>query len=186
MSSNQRLLVKTLGQILPRLFHSVVLNVPLEQRAKFEGWFKIELAAALHQEGFEVRLERTFHALSGKKPRADVAVRIGCATALIMLKTVNTNFRFPGVETRTRPITMNIAGVISDIGKLKDAPAETCGFVAFPVFPVAVDETKRGNQLEEYITRITESGATLVISDFQPRQAEWGISWYVCEVEKHG
>ena len=52
----------------------------------------------------------------------------------IELKTVNTNYRYENVENKTRPITMNIQGVIDDIEKLKSTNYinKAILFVVFP------------------------------------------------------
>ena len=178
--------IKDVKKIMSALLSAAVLDIPLRQRAKFENWFKIELAAALETAGYPVRLEESFQSQAGRTCRADIAATVEGTTCLLMLKTVNTNFRFPGVENLTRPITQNITEVIQDIEKLEGRPPGPAGFVLFPILPVASHELDRNEQLRRRPDRIRSTGVGFVATDFLSRHPDWGLSWYLCQVERHG
>lgn len=173
-------------QIMPQLLHAPVLDIALKQRAKFENWLKVELGAALDKAGFDVRLEKSYTDGGGALYRADVAVVVEGQTHLIMLKTVNTNFRFSGVENAHRPITKNIKGVMEDVHKLAVTLPHTSGYILFPVFPVAAQESGRAGQLAVYLNRIRSCGVEFVAEGFVLRHRDWGISWYSGKVIAHG
>lgn len=172
-----------LGTCLDELLRRSVLQVALRQRAKFEGWLKVELAHALEQRGVRAELEAS---VGGTSHRADIKIRSpGGEQFLIVLKTVNTNFRFPGVVERTRPITKNISGVIEDATKVRAASPLITGLLVFPVFPVASDEGHRVRQLAEHVKRIEQAGCRVELQGFvSPAGSDgsWGVSWFVMSV----
>jgi hypothetical protein len=159
------------------------LSIALRQRAKFEGWLKIELAHALEDRGASVSLEA---GVPGTRYRADVRATLpGPEEAYIMLKTVNTNFRFSGISSLTRPITKNIRGVIEDVSKLRASASEAPRLVIFPVFPVAAGIPIRELQLKRYITRIKSSGGSIEREGFltpSGSDGSWGIAWFIARV----
>jgi len=188
MPNNQcSTLVEMIKQIMPCLLASRALQVPLRQRAKFEGWFKIELTAALELQEARVCIEQDYPTGLGNRYRADLKVKLGAIGKefFIMLKTVNTNFRFDGVKNCTRPITKNIQGVIADIDKLRFLPHDTVGYVLFPVFPVSASERARQDQLKRHIDRLKDFG-NIVTDSFVRRASDWGISWFLMEVKFQG
>lgn len=173
--------VAVLGELLGEILTRPVLEVAMVQRAKFEGWLKLELAYALRQHNVECALEVP---VDGTSYRADIGAKFPDGErVLVMLKTVNTNFGFSGIESRTRPITRNIDGVIDDLNKLSGAQGRTARLVAFTVAPVHADEGRRDRQLHGYLQRIEERGRGHVErSGFvRPRYAkgEWGIGWFL-------
>ena len=86
------------------------------QRAKFEGWLKFELAACAAGHGATgVSLEAPY----SDSCRCDLAFHFEGRRVMMELKTANTNWRIDGVESSTRPITENIAGVVRDGMKLR-------------------------------------------------------------------
>jgi hypothetical protein len=172
--------------LVPTLLVSNRLDIPLRQRAKFEGWLKIELAAGLAEQGWRTRLEQPYTIADGRHCRADVAVwpDVESDKLLIMLKTVNTNFRFDGVEPAARPVTMNFDGLIDDIRKLSDLPPATTGYVLFPVFPVSGDEGEREAKLRSYLDRVTATGVALDANSYVARTARWGIAWFLVRVNR--
>lgn len=173
-------LLHALSTNLNSLLCREVLGPVLQQRAKFEGWLKIELAYALQRHGLPVQLEEP---IPGTRHRADLAVESPEGELFyIMLKTVNTNFRFPGVDRRTRPITQNISAVIDDVEKLISAASGQAGLVVFSVFPVAANRAKRDAQLMKHIARIE---AILVAENFivpPSSNGSWGVAWFIFRV----
>ncbi|WP_420627187.1 hypothetical protein [Candidatus Leptofilum sp.] len=172
-----------LTQVIPIILSKQELAIPIKQRAKFEGWFKLELAASLQTAGFKVTLEESYQ-VSERLHFADIAVAENHATSFIMLKTVNTNFRFAGVENRSRPITNNITGVIKDIHKLKGLPSNKIGYVLFPIFPVSAHSQVRDHQLKRHLARIQNEAVDLLFSNFVQRKSEYGIGYFLYRVRE--
>ena len=109
-------------EIIPKLENNIGIAIFAKERAKFEGWLKVELCESL---------SKYFPTVVPEKDRIDITFDDWA----IELKTVNTNYRYENVENKTRPITMNIQGVIDDIEKLKSTDY-TNKAVLFVVFPV--------------------------------------------------
>jgi hypothetical protein len=55
---------------------------------------------------------------------ADVTLQDGGARYDVELKTWNSNWQIPGVRNATRPITMNIAGMVTAAGQAPKAALE--------------------------------------------------------------
>jgi hypothetical protein len=103
----------------------------VQQRAKFEGWLKFELAAAASRDGAtDVRVEVPLPACSD---RGDLGFTLAGEPYLLELKTPNSNWRLTGVESRQRPISKNISAIGADVEKMERAGG---GIVAFVLFPV--------------------------------------------------
>lgn len=114
-------------ELKPKLESNQGLSILAKNRAKFEGWLKVELCDSLSKYFGDIVPEKN----TPLKKKIDVVFQDWA----IQLKTVNTNYRYSGVEIKTRPITMNIQKVIEDIGILKstDYKNEAILFLAFPV-----------------------------------------------------
>lgn len=112
-------------EITPKLENNIGVAIFAKERAKFEGWLKVELCESLSK-----RLTST--TIIPEKDRIDITFD-GWA---IELKTVNTNYRYKNVENKTRPITKNIQGVIDDIDKLQSTQNYIKKAILFVVFPV--------------------------------------------------
>jgi hypothetical protein len=114
-------------ELKPKLENNDGLAIFAKNRAKFEGWLKVELYSSLSKYFGDIVPEHN----TPLKKNIDIVFK----NWAVQLKTVNTNYRYRGVEIRTRPITMNIQGVIEDIGILKstDFENEAILFFAFPV-----------------------------------------------------
>jgi len=108
----------------------------IRQRAKFEGWLKLELARALEMAGFtEVELECQY---AGRR-KADLAFRIQGIRCFMELSMCNTNWRVKSVRTANRPITKNVEHVLNDIEKLKMVKEPDVGLALTLFFPVPID-----------------------------------------------
>jgi hypothetical protein len=115
-------LASCLAGIKPILENSAGLAVFAQNRAKFEGWLKVEVCGLLAKHCKQVVPE---------KQRVDI-----CADEwAIELKTVNTNIRYRGIQSKHRPITKNTESVIKDIQKLSklDFPMKAVLFIVFPI-----------------------------------------------------
>jgi len=108
----------------------------VRQRAKFEGWLKLELARALETAGFtEVMLECRY---AGRR-KADLAFRIQGVRCFMELSMCNTNWRVKSVRTASRPITKNVEHVLKDIEKLKMVEEPDVGLALTLFFPVPIN-----------------------------------------------
>lgn len=121
-------LLDLIGSIIT--YNRDLVLIAIRQRAKFEGWLKFELARQLKMDYYDTVVE--YHLSNGQ------FVDLFSNGSLIELKTPNTNYKAPNVENKTRPITNNIDGIISDIKKLR--ALNNPGYIAFVMFPV--DEEK--------------------------------------------
>lgn len=109
-------------EIIPKLENNSGVSIFAKERAKFEGWLKVELCESL---------SKYTPAITPEKDRIDITFDDWA----IELKTVNTNYRYENVKNKTRPITMNIQEVIDDIENLKtsDYAKKAILFIVFPV-----------------------------------------------------
>jgi hypothetical protein len=133
-----------------------VVAVALRQRAKFEGWLKFELAAHACASGATVvRVETASPEDPSPSPgRSDLSFVFDRVRYDLELKTPNCNWRIPGVDACTRPITKNIADIVNDGRKL--AGCSDHGLVAFVLFPIPVGDSR----WEAYLERIAQELAT--------------------------
>lgn len=110
------------NELKPKLVANNGLAIFAKERAKFEGWLKVELCESL---------SRYFINIIPEKNRIDITFD----DWVIELKTVNTNIRYENVINKHRPITMNIDDVINDIINLKSVNYINKGML-FIVFPI--------------------------------------------------
>jgi len=110
------------NEIKPKLENNQGLSIFAKERAKFEGWLKVELCDSLSKYFKDVAPERN---------RIDVTFE----NWAIELKTINTNIRYKNVKNKHRPITKNTQGVINDIKKIKsnDYANRAILFIVFPI-----------------------------------------------------
>ena len=128
-------------KLRPKLENNHGLAICARERAKFEGWLKVELCESLSEIFTDVIPERD---------RIDVTF----SDWAIELKTLNTNYRFKNVENKMRPITKNIQSVIDDIENLKSSNIKNKA-ILFVVFPVS-DEVEYWKELLIRITSLLE------------------------------
>ena len=135
---------KTIEEVMNRVTQSIAHHKELvtfaKQRAKFEGWVKVELCGILKEilgNDLQVKLEKYYKL---HKVHIDIVFKgSDNKDYAIEIKTINTSYRYPDVIKKTCPITENIKGLISDIGKLKNLKKSNSindGAVLFVVFPV--------------------------------------------------
>jgi len=122
------------SEIKPKLEKNQGLSIFAKERAKFEGWLKVELCDSLSKYFKDVVPERN---------RIDVTFE----NWAIELKTVNTNIRYKNVKNKTRPITKNTRGVVNDIEKLKSTDYINRA-ILFVVFPITHDNKNWQVQLQ--------------------------------------
>jgi len=141
------------------------LNVFAEQRSKFEGWLKVAVCSSLIEGGFK--------GVVPEKDRIDVI----CDGWAIELKTTNTNYRYPSVVNKNRPITLNVQGVIDDIKQLR-LSAKLNGInkaVLFVVFPVEHNK----QEWQKHLVKITESlGNKIYYQEFKFKNNVPGVIYF--------
>lgn len=128
-----------------------VIALPVEQRAKFEGWLKFELAYHASKDAKVSKVKVEFPVKSTDKQNKkkvtlnDISFCYKennyCINYRIELKTSNTNHKKSKDENR-RPFTKNIESIVADGNKLKEQ--EGGGIVAFVLFPVPSPEEDNG------------------------------------------
>lgn len=99
------------------------VEVFVSNRARFEGWLKVEVAGILAGRGCQTIPEKD-------------TIDITADGWALELKTCATNYGYPGVvDKKSRPITESINGIISDVKSLqeKDRVNGAVLFVAFPL-----------------------------------------------------
>lgn len=137
--------------------HKPLLAIALRQRAKFEGWLKFELAAIAEKCGGQsVEVESASNESNSSRGRSDLTFLFNGTRYEVELKTANSNWRMPGIRNKTRPITKNVAGIVTDARKLCRCLGR--GVIAFVLFPIPPGD----NRWTEYLDRIaTELGIRL-------------------------
>ena len=123
-----------------------LLEIAFKQRAKFEGWLKFEIAKEFQESGKDTKVEY---------PIAKGHVDLFADNCLIELKTPNTSYNHPDLESKTRPITDNVNSIISDVDKLRNITENHCYdlFIAFVMFPIDTNKKYMGhvNKIENHI-----------------------------------
>lgn len=137
------------GALKPKLESSQGLFIFAKERAKFEGWLKVELCDSLF---------KYFKDVAPEKDRVDVTFE----NWAIELKTINTSYRHENVKNKTRPLPQNVQGVIKDIEKLKHLNYKNKA-VLFVVFPLPQCHKKWSIQIQ----RITAQLAIIKDSEFR-------------------
>lgn len=125
------------------------LNTFAIEKAKFEGWLKVEFIDILNNNAIKAIPE---------KFRIDVTFE----DAAIELKTINTNYRYNNVLPKTRPITKNVSSVLKDIADLKSKKFRD-KFVVFIVFPL----NSNNKQWDIQLNKIKERVSDLIFNDFK-------------------
>lgn len=147
-------------EIKPKLENSQGLSIFAKERAKFEGWLKVELCDSL---------SNCFEDVIPEKNRIDVTFE----NWAIELKTVNTNIRYKNVKNKIRPIAKNRQGVIDDIKKLKsiDYPNRATLFIVFPI-------THNNKYWQIQLQRISPSLREIKYVDFNFKDKIPGVIYF--------
>jgi hypothetical protein len=102
--------------------HRALVALAIRQRAKFEGWLKLELAAyAISQGAASMEVESGYGA-DGAPLRADLTFLNGGERYDVELKTCNTNWRMGGVKSNNQPIAENIKALCLTAASWRTAP----------------------------------------------------------------
>ena len=125
------------------------LNFFVKNRAKFEGWFKVELCDILSNHTDNITPE---------KDRIDIVFDDWA----LELKTSNTNYRYTDVENKTKPVTKNVTSIIKDIIDLRNNKNYNKKAVIFIIFPLS--ETTKA--WDEHISKIKKELKDLKEKEF--------------------
>ncbi|MCF6271004.1 MAG: hypothetical protein L3J41_14925 [Melioribacteraceae bacterium] len=140
----QDLLNLTSNDLIAKIQANDGLNNFAIERSKFEGWLKVEL--------INILINNNLDAL----PEID-RIDVTFEKTAIELKTLNTSYKCHSVKKKTRPITKNIDGVITDIHKLNLNRKYKEKFVYFLVFPLPQTATRFWvNHISKIKTRVAE------------------------------
>ena len=115
------------------------LEVFAIERAKFEGWVKVELVRILRKYSKSIVPEKE-------------GVDIVADEWAIEIKTINTNYTCHLVKKKHRPITENVKGILEDIEKLKNYTKYKNRVVFFIVFPLP--ESAMNTWQEKHLSKI--------------------------------
>lgn len=151
-----------------------LLLLACKQRAKFEGWLKFEIACALeHDPDFlNVIIEDNYPNFG----RSDLSFIYNAEKYFIEMKTANTNWREEGLETKTRPITKNINGIIRDIEILEARNPSAHGIMIFIIFPIPLSLLENYPlQLDFHLNRI-ENNTKLIDGSLKKNMTYVSIS----------
>ena len=138
------------------------LEVFAVERAKFEGWVKVELVRILR---------RYFERVVPEEEGIDVVA----GEWAIEIKTINTNYTCPLVKKKHRPITKNVKEVLEDIKKLKNKTRyknKVVFFIAFPLPENAMDIWK-----DKHLSKIQIRLKRLLSYRFRFKNNEPGIMY---------
>lgn len=148
--------------IVPKLECNKGVAICVEERAKFEGWLKIELCESLAK-------YKHFDNIIPENNRIDVTFD----NWAVELKTLNTNYRYNNVKNKNRPITKNVQGVISDIKKLKNTTFANKA-VLFIVFPA----THNNKNWKKHLQKISMQLRDLKYREFSFREGIPGVIYF--------
>lgn len=148
------------SEIIARIISHQGLSIFASEKAKFEGWLKVELTEILKKKNYT------------PIPETD-GVDIVLGNIAIELKTINTNYKFENVNPKTKPITDNTDGIVSDIEKLK-RKTELMGFVVFVVFPCEHKNKFWQKQLQKIEQKLSE----IQIQEFKFDNGIPGVVYY--------
>jgi hypothetical protein len=139
MDENQfkQALETILDDLKTKLENSKGIDVFVKNRAKFEGWLKVEIVNILCN-----RILDKTDKIIPEKYRIDVVFD----DSALELKTVNTNYRGEDIENKNRPITLNVEQLEKDIDKLRKLHKKGIKnkAILFVVFPLP------GNKAEKF------------------------------------
>ncbi len=119
------MILKIKDELLTKIQNHIGLGVFAIEKAKFEGWLKVELIGSLLSKGYKNVIP--------EKDRIDITVGKDMA---IEIKTINTSYSDYGCSPKIKPITDNVNSVLKDIENLKDKKEYKNRVIIFIVFPV--------------------------------------------------
>ena len=143
-----------LDDLKTKLENSKGIDVFVKNRAKFEGWLKVEIVNILcnrmpdkTDKIIPEAPDSNKNITSEKNKNYQHVDIIFDDNSALELKTINTNYRHDKVKNKIRPISYNIKQLIADIKKLrdlqnKDIKNKAILFVVYPLPDDNIDEFK--------------------------------------------
>jgi len=160
MDENQfkQTLETILDDLKTKLENSKGIDVFVKNRAKFEGWLKVEIVNILCN-GIPDKTDK----IIPEKYRIDVVFD----DSALELKTVNTNYRRKGIVNKTKPITLNVEQLENDINKLRklhriDIRNKAILFVVFPLSENNIEEFEA-----EHLTKLSVEKQDIIYRQFK-------------------
>lgn len=152
------------NEFIPKLQTNKGLDFFAKKRAKFEGWVQVELCESLSKISTDVVPEKSYRGKDDNKlKRTDIVIN----DYAIELKTINTSYKTKDIDTKSKPITKNIDGIIDDINKLKKANY-TGKAVIFIVFPLETTPCKEWNKhMKKILNELDGNSSKLRYVDFK-------------------
>lgn len=139
------------------------LEVFVVERAKFEGWVKVELTRIL---------KRYFKDIIPEKEGIDIVAD----DLAIEIKTINTNYSYFPVKNKHKPITKNMEDLLEDIEKLKNTTKYRNKIVFFIVFPMP-ESAINGLWQQKHLSKIQSNLRRLVSHKFKFKNNVPGIMY---------
>lgn len=136
------------------------LNHFVNNRAKFEGWFKVEICNILSE---------YVNKITPEKDRIDIVFDDWA----LELKTSNTNYKYENIQNKAKPITKNINSILKDIQDLKNNSLYQKKAVVFIVFPLSLSTCK--DLWEQHLLKIKEEVCELKEKEFDFNNGSNGI-----------
>lgn len=156
----ERLSELIFDKVIPKLENNQGLLIFARERAKFEGWLKVEVCESLSNYFADVVPERN---------RIDITFDDWA----MELKTVNTNYRYKNVRNKKRPITTNIQEVIDDITNLYSSNYINKA-ILFVVFPAKNDH----KNWQIHLQRISYSLREIKFKEFNFNDGIPGVIYF--------
>jgi len=164
MDENQfrKTLETILDDLKTKLENSKSIDVFVKNRAKFEGWLKVEtvdiLCNKMNPKKITPEAPDNNKNITSEENKNDQHIDIVFDDSALELKTVNTSYRHEGIENKTRPITLNVKQLKNDIKKLRKLHREDIKnkAILFVVFPLPDDDIDKFN--EKYLNDLKDLG----------------------------
>jgi hypothetical protein len=139
------------------------LNYFVKNKAKFEGWFKVEICNILSEHTDNIIPE---------KDRIDIVFDDWA----LELKTANTNYRYANIEKKTKPITKNINSILKDIRDLQNNDLYQKKAVVFIVFPLLL--STHTDLWKSHLSKIKQEVCELKEKEFTFNNGSKGILYF--------
>jgi len=151
MDENQfkQTLETILDDLKTKLENSKGIAVFVKERAKFEGWLKVEvvdiLCNKMDPKKITPEAPDNNKNITSKENKKGQHIDIVFDNSALELKAVNTSYKHEGIENKTRPITDNVKQLVKDINKLRELYREDIKnkAILFVVFPLYQNNIKK-------------------------------------------
>jgi hypothetical protein len=151
MDENQfkQALETILDDLKTKLENSKGIAVFVDNRAKFEGWLKVEIVDILcnkmNPKKITPEAPDNNENITSEENKNYQHIDIVFDDSALELKAVNTSYREESIENKTRPITDNVNQLVKDIKKLRELNRKDIKnkAILFVVFPLSENNIKK-------------------------------------------